>query len=92
MDLDLELDLTRPAETDQLADTVSYEEVYLTAQHMAGGGRCKLLEHLAASVADGMLAQFAILEAVTVSLRKMNLPFPNTCREVEVVFMRKRPS
>ncbi len=90
MDLDLGIDLSRAAESDQLHDTVSYEDVYVTAQHLAGGTRCKLLEHLAAQVSDGLLARFEPIARITVSLRKMNLPFPNTCREVEVEITRER--
>ncbi len=90
MDLDLELDLSAAAESDSLADTVSYEEVYGSARVRAEGLRCKLLEHLAARVADGLLEEHAAVDRITVSLRKMNLPFPNTCREVEVLLTRER--
>ncbi len=92
MDLDLEVDLSAAAESDQLGDTISYEEVYVAAQQLAGGTRCKLLEFLAAQVCDGLLTRFAKLERVTISLRKMNLPFPHTCREVEVEYRRERSS
>jgi dihydroneopterin aldolase len=90
MDLDLGIDLESAALSDQLTDTVSYEEVYVTAQHLAGGIRCRLLEHLAAQVIEGLLLRFKRVERVTVSLRKLNLPFPNTCREVEVELTRER--
>lgn len=90
MDLDLAVDLSEAAASDHLADTVSYEEVYVAAQQLAGGARCQLLEHLAAAVIDGLLHRFPRVERVAVSLRKMNLPFPNTCREVEVVLERGR--
>ena len=92
MDLELALDLSAAAASDHLADTISYEEVYVTAQQLAGGTRCRLLEYLAARVIDGLLARFASLERVSVSLRKLNLPFPNTCREVEVELSRGRKS
>ena len=92
MDLDLELDLSPAAASDSLADTVSYEQVYATVERIAGGIRCKLLEHLAQRIIDGLLDEFAALRRLTVSLRKMNLPFPNTCREVEVVLTRERPA
>ncbi len=90
MDLDLSIDLSQAAETDSLTHTVSYEEIYVAAQQLAGGTRCRLLEHLAQTVIDGLLARFPRLGGVGVSLRKMNLPFPNTCREVEVRLHRER--
>jgi len=58
MDLDLELDLSAPAGSDQLGDTVSYEEVYVSVQQLAGGQRCQLLEHLAQQVIDGLFHRF----------------------------------
>lgn len=90
MDLDLELDLSGAAQSDALADTVSYEKVYGSAKERAEGLRCKLLEHLAARVADELLEDHSAIERITVILRKMNLPFPNTCREIEVQLTRER--
>jgi len=92
MDLDLDLDLSAAAASDALADTVSYEDVYGKARARAEGLRCKLLEHLAARVADDLLAAHPNVLRVTVGVRKMNLPFPNTCREVEVELTRERAS
>jgi 7,8-dihydroneopterin aldolase/epimerase/oxygenase len=91
VDLDLGVDLSRAAETDDLSDTVSYEEIYVAVQQLAGGTRCRLLEHLAQTVIDGLFRSFPPLTTVGISLRKMNLPFPNTCREVEVLMTRERP-
>ena len=90
MDLELDVDLSEAAASDALVDTVSYEEIYVAAQQLAGGTRCRLLEHLAQRVIDGLLQHFPRLAGVEVSLRKMNLPFPNTCREVEVRLRRER--
>ncbi len=90
MDLDLKLNLSAAADSDSLADTVSYEEVYGAARVQAEGLRCKLLEHLAAKVADALLEAHPKVKSIKVALRKMNLPFPNTCREVEVVLKRER--
>ncbi len=90
VDLDLGVDLARAAETDALADTVSYEEIYVAVQQLTGGTRSRLLEHLAQTVIDGIFRSFPAVAEVGISLRKMNLPFPNTCREVEVLITRER--
>lgn len=91
MDLELGVDLAAAAASDALADTVSYEEIYVAAQQLAGGTRCRLLEHLAQKVIDGLFERFRAVRSVGIGLRKMNLPFPNTCREVEVLMTRERP-
>jgi len=90
MDLDLSLDLGPASRSDALADTVSYEEVYSRVRVVAEGASCLLLEHLAGQVAEDLLSAYEALRSVTVSLRKMNLPFPTTCREVEVLLTRER--
>ena len=90
MDLDLSLDLQAASRSDALADTVSYEEVYTRVREKAEGKACLLLEHLAGLVADDLLEAYPALAGVTVSIRKMNLPFPTTCREVEVLLTRER--
>ncbi len=92
LDLDLRVDLSKAAESDSLDDTVSYEEIYVAVQHLAGGTRCRLLEHLGQTVIEGIFRNFPAVEAVSIALRKMNLPFPNTCREVEVLISRERAS
>ena len=90
LDLDLRLDLTRPSRSDDVQDTVSYEEVYVLVQQVTGEVSCQLLEHLAGRIIEELFTRFAMLSGLTVSLRKMNLPFPNTCREVEVQVSRER--
>ena len=68
---------------DELGDIGGYE--------LLQGGTPGEVVHDAGQVIDGIFARFPGVMRVGVSLRKMNLPFPNTCREVEVRITRERP-
>jgi dihydroneopterin aldolase len=65
---DLELQLARP-ETDRIEDTVDYREVAALVRDVSGERQFRLLETLAAAVADALLERFPI-ERARVKVRK----------------------
>ena len=83
LDVDVVLDLdTRKAETsDRLADTVSYDDVEVVVRRVVESESFRLLEALAARVADTCRARFGA-RAVTVRLTKQNLAWPTGGRVV----------
>jgi dihydroneopterin aldolase len=67
---DVELVLDTPAtETDDLADTVDYRKVAATVRELSDTTQFTLLEALAATCADTLLARFPA-RSVTVRVRK----------------------
>lgn len=90
IDLDLEIDLTRAAESDHLADTVSYAEVAQEALRTFKARNFKLLEAAAGAVADAVLASFAPVAAVTVTIHKPHAPIAAIFGDVGVVLARRR--
>jgi dihydroneopterin aldolase len=75
VDLDLGVDLALAARTDRLEDTVDYGAVVeATAAVVAGPRSFALLEALAGAVGEAALATSPLLEAVTVTLRKLRPP------------------
>ena len=73
VDLRLETDLGRAAQTDQVDDTVDYGAVHqAVAQEMSTPSR--LLEHAAARIARRLLRDFPTLTAVEIRLMKRNPP------------------
>ncbi len=75
MDLDLAMDLSVAAGSDQLSDTVDYADVADTAVGIVSGGRSfDLLEALGGAVADATLASDRRIDSVTVHLRKLRPP------------------
>jgi dihydroneopterin aldolase len=75
LDLDLSVDLSLAASSDNLSDTVNYAEVAETATSIvAGGTSYELLEALAGAIAAATLASDLRITAVTVGLRKLQPP------------------
>ena len=81
--LRLETDLSRAVESDDLADTVSYAEVYeLVKQQMAIPSA--LLEHVAGRIARALFTAFPTIARVHIELYKENPPMGADCGRVGV--------
>ena len=90
LDLDLAIDLTAAARSDKVADTVSYDQVVATATDVFCSQRFRLIEAAAGKVANGILAKFPRVQAVTITIHKPHAPIPATFRDVSVTLVRKR--
>ena len=77
VDLDVYADLSAAGRSDDLPDTVDYGALCDAVATVVDAGTPQLLEHLAAVVADAVLAVDARITAVTVSLRKLRPPVPH---------------
>ncbi len=91
VDLDLELDLSTPARTDALADTVHYGELGAAVVAAVGETRFDLLEALAGHLAELVLATTRA-EAVVVRVGKPEAPMTVPFDDVAVVLRRARPA
>ena len=69
VDVELDTDLSEAGRTDRVADTVDYRQVRAIAKETIEGESVKLLETLAARIADGVLALPRVI-AVTVRVAK----------------------
>ena len=76
VDVELEVDLTVAGRTDALADTVDYGAVAVAAERVVAGERHRLLERLAARIADDVLRVDGRIRSVTVAVRKLRPPLP----------------
>ena len=74
MDLDVELDLSVAGASDVLGDTVDYGALCTTVAAVVGAGHVVLREHLAARLAEAVLAADPRIVATTVWLRKLRPP------------------
>jgi dihydroneopterin aldolase len=66
---DLWLDVPETALSDRLEDAVDYREVAALVREVSGGRQYRLLEPLAAALADAILARFPV-ERARVRVRK----------------------
>jgi dihydroneopterin aldolase len=89
IDLVVRLDLARPAETDDLADTVNYSTLFKLARRVVEERSFHLLEALAAAIADAVLAAHPVND-VEVRVRKPKAPLPGAFESVEVRVRRGR--
>lgn len=90
LDLTLELDLAGASRSDKLADTVSYADVVAVAEAAFRAQPFSLIEAAAAVVADAILARFARIERLEVSVHKPNAPIPAIFADCGVTIARAR--
>jgi 7,8-dihydroneopterin aldolase/epimerase/oxygenase len=90
IDLELSSDLSESSRTDKLADTVSYSNVVATATAAFKDDNYKLLERAAGAVADAILADFARISAVKVTVHKPHAPIAAIFDDVGVSLTRVR--
>ncbi|OEG00319.1 dihydroneopterin aldolase [Vulcanibacillus modesticaldus] len=87
VDLEMFLNLKKAGKSDCLEDTVNYAKVYELVKDLLMGKRRKLLESLAESIAEELLALFP-LEEVMVRVRKLQPPIPGHLQSVSVEIRR----
>jgi len=90
LDLKLDIDLGEASRTDMLKHTVSYDLVVRTATEAFCARRYRLVEAAAGAVADAVLARFAQVERVEVTVHKPHAPIAATFDDVGVVIARGR--
>ncbi len=87
VDLLIETDMIRPAETDELGDAVNYQEAYrLVKREMKK--KSKLLENIASRILNAIYDELGGVSEVTVTIRKMNPPVGGQMKAVSVTLSR----
>lgn len=78
MNLWLVYDFGKAMETDDVADTLSYADVYqLVQQEMQQPSN--LLEHVVGRIGKRLLAEFPLIKAIDLKLTKVNPPMGADC-------------
>jgi len=89
VDVVLELDLSRPARSDDVGDTVHYGELADRLAAIVGGEPVNLIETLAQRLADACLTDQRV-SAVVVTVHKPQAPIAHTFADVSVTLRRER--
>ncbi|MFH1560147.1 MAG: dihydroneopterin aldolase [Chloroflexota bacterium] len=89
VDLELEMDLKAPGNSDDLKDTVDYSQVYRVVKEMVEGPSRDLLESLAEGVAQKLLHTFP-LDGVRVRVTKPHVPIKGSMLESAGVEIHRR--
>jgi 7,8-dihydroneopterin aldolase/epimerase/oxygenase len=74
IDLELSVDLQVASRSDKLADTVDYGAIVDTATEVFTRRNYRLIEAAGGTVADALLAKFAKITAVRITVRKPHAP------------------
>ena len=90
LDLELSIDLKDAARSDKLVDTVSYAAIVETASRAFAAQSHRLVEAAAGAVADALLAAFAGVTLVRVTVRKPHAPIAAIFADVGVTLVRSR--
>jgi dihydroneopterin aldolase len=89
VDVDLELDLSRAAATDDVTDTVHYGELAGALIKVVAGEPVNLIETLADRLATVCLADSRVT-AATVTVHKPHAPIPHQFADVAVMLRREQ--
>jgi 7,8-dihydroneopterin aldolase/epimerase/oxygenase len=90
LDLVLDIALGDASRSDKLKDTVSYDLVVKTVSEAFCARRYRLVEAAAGAAADAVLARFAKVTGVRVTVHKPHAPIAATFDDVGVTVMRRR--
>jgi len=89
VDIELEVDLTKPGVSDDLKDTVDYSHVYRVVKEVVEGPSHNLLESVAEGLAQKLLDSFP-LDGVTVRVTKPHVPIKGAVLEGAAVEIHRR--
>ncbi len=87
LDLDVTVDMSGAASSDDVRDTVDYQRLVELASDVVTGASFRLLETLATAIADALLSVGRV-EQVTVSVRKLRPPVAFDIRSAGVCITR----
>lgn len=76
VDLELAVDVSRAAHSDQLADALNYGAVIAATRKLFLEKRYHLLEAVAVALGRGLLDEFALIQEVVVRVKKLTPPVP----------------
>lgn len=87
---DVRVDVSDAVLSDRVEDTVDYREVVRLIREVSDGRQFRLLETMAAAVADALLASFAV-ERVRVRVRKPEVRLAAPVEWTAATVERRRP-
>ncbi len=90
IDVTLSLDLSAASQSDHLADTVHYGQVFETIAAQAEQKKYALIEALAGSICQDIFARFPSVEAINIRVTKENPPIHGHYDAVGVELERER--
>lgn len=89
VDVEVEADLTKSSQTDELSDTVDYVHLnHIVKEEMAV--RSKLLEEVAQRIIDRFFKEISMIKKAIVKVAKINPPIGGNVEEVVIILEQSR--
>jgi len=89
VDLFIETDTTAAEQSDELGDTVDYQQaINLVIREMKQ--RSKLLEHVAHRILEKLFLDFPEISSAQIKVQKLNPPVSGEVGKVSVIFEKRR--
>lgn len=92
VDLIFDLDLRKAGRSDDLAQTLNYEEAEATVREVMEGPSRKLIETLVLNIGERLFGKFPEVQHLKVSVRKLNPPLKAETNYSEVTMTWQRQS
>ena len=90
VDVELHTSLQKAGLSDDMHDSIHYGEAFDVVRGIVEGESKNLIEAVAESIAEELLAQFPMLEACLIKVIKPNPPIQGHYKEVAVEIFRER--
>jgi dihydroneopterin aldolase len=88
VDMKLWVDISTPAKTDALEDTLDYRGVISLVQNLVKTSKFILLERLVATIADSILQGYDRVTQIQVTLSKPSAPIPDFTGKISIEITR----
>ena len=90
VDLEMEANLTAPADSDSLDDAVNYQQAYQIIKYEMRHTKSNLLENIGKRILDALFAEMDGIEKATIRVRKLNPPMGGPIKSVGITMSRKK--
>ncbi len=90
VDVKLWLDLSTPAQSDAIEDTIDYRSVISLVQNLVKNSKFALVERLAGCIADSILLSNDLVKQVEVNLSKPAAPIPDFGGKITINLIRNK--
>lgn len=83
INVSIDSDLSTPASSDSLKDTINYTEIYQMVS-LVMSKKHRLLEHVGHEIINAIKARFLSIKKVSVTVSKFNPPIGGVCHSAKV--------
>ncbi len=83
INVELDVDLEKPSQTDNIEDTVNYQSVFTVVKEQMAIPS-KLLEHVSKRIIDALMEKFITVDKIKLKVAKLNVPLGGHIENVAV--------